>query len=299
MWIELARIVHGKDASSEALALLNTVQSAVNEGRWVLPLSSVHYVELSRVSNVDRRERLGAVMFDLSRGITLAPTRQIIEHEVEVALGRRWPNVEVRSFQLLGFGVGHAFGIELPASWHGPNGVRLERAVLAGDAQWAVSSPGYRGTEFRENFQKHLEAMRGTRTLPRTSWEDALCAISMIDILDPLNRMAVHHGFDKSLLTALGKAGLAEWLQEMPSRRVDMHLHRQVLKDPTYRPKASDLEDWAALGMACAYCDVVACEKHMAAMLNRDHFRERARVERRLVDAVRWLAFVDPGASRE
>jgi hypothetical protein len=64
----------------------------------------------------------------------------------------------------------------------------------------------------------------------------------------------------------------------MPSRKIEVHLHRQILKNPTLQPKDTDLEDWSGLGPATAHCDVVVCEKHFASLLRRDGFSPNARV---------------------
>jgi len=293
-WIELARIFHGKDASADSRSVLETLRVGVDTGRWVLPLSAVHYLELARISNAERRHRLGTVMYALSGIRTLASAHKIIEHEIEVALAQHGLAVEVTSFALLGRGIGHAFGVDLafgeglPEDLRGLAIERLERALLVGDARLDMASPTIRDTEHRERFQRHLQGLKRIRDrLPRESWDDALHAISMIDILDPLSRVVARHDLDKSVLSSLDKSELSRWLQSMPSRQVDLHLHRQVLKDPHYRSKVTDLEDWAALVMASIYCDVVVCEKHMAAMLQRDHFKTRARVVTHLADALR------------
>ena len=76
----------------------------------------------------------------------------------------------------------------------------------------------------------------------------------------------------------------------MPIRRVDLHLHKQVLRNLKYAPKSTDLEDWSALAVASCYCDVVVCEKHMADMLLRDGFKARARIEVDLDHTFKTLA---------
>jgi hypothetical protein len=71
-WIELARMLHGKDASNRAKKILRDFDVATREGRVAVPLSSVHYIETSRISNVARKVRLGEAMWLFSRGTTLA-----------------------------------------------------------------------------------------------------------------------------------------------------------------------------------------------------------------------------------
>jgi hypothetical protein len=80
-------------------------------------------------------------------------------------------------------------------------------------------------------------------------------------------------------LDGLGEKKLKQVINDMPTRRVDLHLHRQVLHNSNYRARPTDLEDWGGLVIASSYCDVVVCEKHMASMLKRDGFKTHARVE--------------------
>lgn len=68
------------------------------------------------------------------------------------------------------------------------------------------------------------------------------------------------------------------FVESMPSRRVDLQLHRQYLKNPQLRPRVTDLEDWAGLAPAAMYCDLLVCERHFANLVVRDGFRTRARV---------------------
>lgn len=75
-----------------------------------------------------------------------------------------------------------------------------------------------------------------------------------------------------------GSGSLSRVIDDMPTRRVDLHLHKHVLRNSSYRVRPSDLEDWGSLALASSYCDVV-CEKHMADMLKRGGFRTHARAE--------------------
>ena len=79
-------------------------------------------------------------------------------------------------------------------------------------------------------------------------------------------------------------------MNDMPTRRMDLHLRRQVLRNRKYRARSSDLEDWGGVAVAVCYCDVVICEKHMADMLRRDGFKTHARVEVALENAFQTVA---------
>lgn len=286
-WIELARCIHGKETDPSRRSAADGIVRAAASGEAKFPLSAVHYVELARVSNAARRERLGSVMYDISRGVTLASVRQTIEHEVEVSLSRLFPAVIPRPFALLGRGVRHAFGKLLDSVLDNPLPDRFERSMLAGDTETGLASPSFRDSAHRENFQRHLSELKHIReTLPRAQWEDALFAISMVDIVNPLNSVLEHHNLDKSTISTLSRQALKLLMLDMPTRRVDLHLHRQVLRNKNYVSKLNDLEDWAALGTGSAYCDVVVCEKHMADLLSRDNFATHARIATELSQAL-------------
>jgi hypothetical protein len=77
------------------------------------------------------------------------------------------------------------------------------------------------------------------------------------------------------------------FMASVPTRKLDIHLHRQVLKNPQYNAKKGDLEDWAGLGTAVCYADVVVCENHFADMVRRDGFMTPARVETDLLAVFR------------
>ena len=78
-------------------------------------------------------------------------------------------------------------------------------------------------------------------------------------------------------------------MDAIPTRKLDIHLHRQVLKNDHYKPKESDLEDWAGLGAAACYADAVVCEKHFASLLARDGFTHHARIETNLSETFKSL----------
>lgn len=307
-WIDLARAYHGKDSEPSFVAALNFLQTAVESGDVILPLSAIHYMELSRITNTGRRARLGEVMWELSQGNTLASTSAILIRELEVALSRRFRHVAPGPFTLLSKGVGHAFGLPQPR-YRLPAELRskmpserirtleavaqltLEKAALTGvDPDGKPAAP-FLHKAHKENFKDHLERLPSTAAqLPREQWDDLLCAVSLMDIHEPLISVLGHHKLVLGDLLNLGKTEITQFIEELPSRLVDLHLHRQILRNPALKPKLSDLEDWAGLGPAAAYSDFLVCEKHFADQLARDGFRPAATVITDVRDLPRHLS---------
>ena len=137
--------------------------------------------------------------------------------------------------------------------------------------------------KYRKNFLSHLNSLNKTKHLiEKNKWEDWLHAITYIDIVEPLYNIMKLHRIDQNILMNCSADFFTGIIENMPTRKLDVHLHRQVLKNPKMKHKLTDLEDWAALGMAACYCDVVVCEKHFANIVKRDSFMTKARIETNL-----------------
>jgi len=294
-WIELARARHGKLSDVPLGEALAFIRHASASGTHVFPLSAIHYMETARISG-GSRARLGSVMWELSGGHTLASFRLSLVRELEDALTKRFPQVVPRPLNLIGSGAAHAFGnafrtYDLPEPYRSrlpPYLVEqiervlramMEEAILTGVGPRGVTMVPFRITEQNLQFMNHLATLHADISrLPRDRWEDALYAMSLSDIQEPLNEVLEYHGLTSADLERLGRDGLRAFVDDLPSRRVDLHLHRQVLRNPALVPKRTDLEDWGGLGPAAAHCDVLVCERHFASLLRRDGFRPRAEV---------------------
>jgi hypothetical protein len=299
-WIELARTYHGVETDPELVAVLEFLRREGAAGNTVLPLSAVHYMELCKIGNPNKRARLGEVMWELSAGWTMAAYRRTVEKELDDALATRFPGrVKPRPFSLLGRGVGYAFntkplafrvgqrdGIPLPDSVANTILKRvesrmddIERSFLTGIGPRGETMPPQRYSGPESNFVKHLKLIhpRLSDASPENR-ERALYAIALMDISRPLFETLELHGISMDELHTRGVHGAMAFVEDLPSRRVEVHLHRQVLKNREYQAKANDLCDWAGLGRAAGYCDFLVCEKHFADLIQRDHFTARATV---------------------
>ncbi|MCY3016313.1 MAG: hypothetical protein NT171_16695 [Planctomycetota bacterium] len=280
----MAKMYHGKDSSPDAKRVLHDF-SKVNGRNVITPLSQCHYMETARVVNVGRRQRLGEVMWKFSFGITMANHRAVVRHELSTAVAKNIPGVQVVPLKLLGYGVGHVFDLPpwspaVAAFQH-----EIEPTFFTGSAALGIDPPMFPQTPGREAFRKFLAdlAVR-KKDLPKHQWDDWLHAIVLMDIIDPITKLFSENKLPADTLSRIGKDGLSAIVEDMPSRRLDLHLLREVLRNESYKPKETDLEDWVGVGTASCYCDVVVCEKHMADMLRRNHFLSRSRVVTHLRD---------------
>lgn len=284
-WIELARIVNGKDKSQPSTETLKRINAAVNAG-VIMPLSAIHYLEFASISNDDLRARLGKVMWKYSQGFTIASNSHIVRREIELGINTIFPEVSVRDLNLIGKGVGHAFGQEYGDDF--PTGFEalFEKWLLTGAKELGVAPAKLPQAREKFQFLSHLESLQKNKAnLPRGKWDDWLYAVSLVDVLEVLSEVCREHEIAKERFIGLGKADYYKIVEAMPTRRLDVHLHRQVIKNGQYKPKPGDMEDWAGVGVASCYCDIVICERHLADLLRRDKYQSFARIETSLHEA--------------
>ena len=274
-WIQLARVFNGKEKNKK----ISQIPRLVAKNRVFLPISAIHYMETSRISDCSRRERLGRVMWNLSKGITIASARSIAEHEIEVALSKMLSENYIHEFSFLGKGASHAF--DEPYSIDLPHNLKdlFERALLTGEEVDGESPKAIKNNYYRKTFHQHLVKLKQIKTdLPSNKWEAAIYCICWVDILEPFNSVLIKNKIDKSKINDLDEDGIRIMLDSMPLRKADIHLHKQVLKNNSYCPKKTDLEDWAGLSIGAMYCDILVCEKHFKDLISRDRFETKARI---------------------
>ena len=274
-WIALARAYYGQRDSDGLRPVVSAAFASAADGSAVFPLSAIHYMETWRARNVHARARLGVCMWELSRGQTLACWESIIRHE----LALRFPQVTPSPFSRLGSGAAHAFGMPPDATRIlGVEPDVVERCILTGETPDGVKEPPFRVDTHRLRFRKHLEELPSTLAqLPPDRRKDALYALSLAEIVELLDEVLGRYGI-RAAFRGLKAADLTALVDDLPSRRIDLHLYQQFLRNPALRPRDSDLEDWAGLGPAAAYCDVLVCEKHFADLIQRDGFVPHATI---------------------
>ena len=282
-WIELARIVNGLESSRRSKQILAEIKAALDSG-CIFPLSALHIIEFSRIKNADRRRRLGKVMWSLSKGATTAPLKSILEFEIEAALKAIGYPISPTPLQYIGHGIAHAFGEHesMRGFWDRFSDT-VDEAMLCGEPAIQMEPLSYSSLKHRKNFAEHLRKLNEEkRTLEKDKLDDWLYAISMADINEPLSEAFARHKISITDIEGWGLTRLKAFMDAIPTRKLDIHLHRQVLKNDHYKPKESDLEDWAGLGAAACYADAVVCEKHFASLLARDGFTHHARIETKM-----------------
>ncbi len=291
-WIQLARAYHRIESSKILRALLEFVQTAKESGTARFPLSLAHYYETNTHRDHDSRLRLSEVMIKFSELDTIPSLDSVIRHEVERALKRRFPDHIIQNpFSLIGKGVQHASGYskEMKIGRKERMSSNEHRALKAFANQWfqisslvgpdALGSGLPRITEFPggRNFTALLsELPNDVKNIPEFGLDAYFTGRCINDIRPIIEDVLMSSGLDWKDFEALNPSDKIQFVSELPSRRVERHLMRQFTKNANLPKRDSDLNDWAYLGIAVSYCDVVLAEKQFTDLVNRKGLVKKA-----------------------
>jgi hypothetical protein len=111
-WYALGDAMAGHPQQPEHLDLLGKLTMLVEQGQIMIPLSSVHYMELSENPRDEHRKRAADVMAVLSRFNTITAIKKIVDEELALALNNKFgrPAFPVK-VPKIGHGALFAFGI--------------------------------------------------------------------------------------------------------------------------------------------------------------------------------------------
>jgi hypothetical protein len=291
-WYDLGKAMAGCPREAAHTDVLHVLLESVKQGRLMLPLSSVHYIELSENPRDRQREEAANVMAALSRFSTMAPSSKILDEELALALNRRFgrPAFPVKA-QKFGVGVGFALGKNLRLTLRG--GTAEDRAKLEARMGMSISElegranlyaeyqllkqpstevraqmPDYDPYAARRIADKGLHSFNVMVTTLRTDPAyatrplDLICARRFLfDFEDNYVRAIMSAGFTRHRVPFYDKDAYTDFLMSLPSQRVAAMIQFHYLKDLHRAWTINDLRDIDALSIAIPYCDVVVTDK--------------------------------------
>jgi hypothetical protein len=291
-WVDMARAAAGRPRQPEHADVIEIARYGVNAGLVEFPLSSVSYMELLQHRTTDRREQVGRVMVELSRLTTMASGPLLLPEELDRALRSRFGRPHtLRQHPVFGHGIGHAFGVEeyefpLPSELQLDEVTRVrlerqlsevvERAMLAGPARAfgiEEAPPGTDDARRRAEDMAKGEAAVGAHIRSGgyrgARLKEVWTARALIEIVDELTRAEIRAGVHPKELTMLGKAGMTEFLLDLPVYATFSEMKYLIHADPGRTWDGNTVRDIPSLACAVVHCDVVVTERNWKALLER------------------------------
>lgn len=313
-WIALARVWYGKCDSSVDGATLTALLKMAEDDSAVFPLSLGHYMETWKNADMGRRRRLAEFMVKLSSLTTMAPIQSIVRHELEIALSSHFPGrIQVAAFELLGKFLAHATGnpghsldLEWPTSTAVSDAERNALSALmklqteltflgrAWPAWLPDKLPELPGVDLRDLDLRFNEGLRDwiskTEGMSDAELEYEIRRITFADVASVAEEVLKDHSISTSEFNELPEETKSSLVRSLPSRAIDMHLRREFKRNKTLKIQASDLNDWAFVGAAAAYVDIVVTERQMTHVLKTAGAGTKAEVISRLDDLPELLS---------
>jgi hypothetical protein len=259
---------------------------ATQAGNVSLPLSQIHYMELSAPDKREQRQEIAPLMFELSRQHTmLSMSKAILAMEVDLALQKRTGRpLQPRRVLIFGEGIGHAMGrpdlkLELrDLEGNRPTGLspelllqeqkfqRLAEYMLLAGPPPGADVPGYlpnAHTIYDVIFARQEAAFaRRLAAMPLDKHEDMHRArLWAEDLLEALQDALRNAGLPFDTVPLDSKEALTSFAREVPTPWTLTELKRVRHADPSYSWKPQDHADLNFLVVALNYCDAVFPDK--------------------------------------
>lgn len=289
-WIDLARAHYGRADGEPFRETLNVVQTAVADGRIILPMSAVHIMETVAPADPARRQRLAEFIVGLSGNQTIATHMIIMKLEIRQAvlrkLGQDYTAV-VRPF-IVQDGLYGALDVE-PQIRGVPDHIVQEvlRIAYLPETSVQILCEAVGREEVAEFRRQHEEAViqveEARRRAARDLTPEQKHRAELFELLT--NGMPGQH-----LRTVLAELGVSvrdftarfsspeEWLEfahSIPTLDVlvTLHLARdRELARPVHR---NDFKDMAFLTVAVPYCNIVVVERYFAHLVQANGLADR------------------------
>lgn len=292
-WYALGEAMAGRPQKPEHVDVLNQLTGLVEQGRIMIPLSAVNYIELSENPRDHQREEAAKVMTLLARFNTLTSTKRIVDEELGLALNRMFgrPAFPTRT-EKFGFGANFALtgeikqftlvggtddsrgrleatlGVSITELEARVNAVSEYELLKQPPRPYASTIPGYDPYAARREADRELASFNVMANALRTNPDlrsrplDAIYARQFaVDIEANFVQALLNAGYSMDRPPPLrDRESLTTLLTSMPSRRVATMLQYHYLKDSNKHWKINDLRDNTALAMTIPYCDIVVTD---------------------------------------
>lgn len=292
VWINLAKAAAGRKDGKDLLSTLHNIRTAVETQSARFPLSTSHYEEMQKVSNVDQRRSLGKLMLELSQGNRMISLdERIIEYEFETALHKKFGVPESpKEVQIFGYGIGFVYGNPMVGRILRKDGTPVENLddSLQQFEVWAnqlaeewllcgppkgVSVPDYEprvAQKFAEKFFEE-ESDQALRFKSRGTTSERMKRVLLAREWVRLGPFAFNalkrSGIDMEWFLSHDKTFLTEFIEDMPVLHTSFYMRSLQHQNPQRKWATNDFFDIAALSVAVVHCDVVVTEKHWAHVL--------------------------------
>lgn len=271
VWIQLAKVANGRNASTAAHRVWPRALELVQIGVCTFPLSASHFIETQRRRDRSSRIRLARTMLALSQRETMLGSDGLLPAEIDEALRKRFGAPAIpRQAEVFGIGARHIFGGLEPA----PASVApaLDDFLILADA-FSDNAPvevDEVATRWAEGENALLAAGLDLESVGSGDRQTVVLAHEVRDLLLPLAEAMLRAGIDPlPVVTSWGLPELEAFLDDLPVRGTVHRLRQLYHQNPQLKRDPHDLHDIEGTAVAIVHCDAVLAERHVTQLLRR------------------------------
>jgi len=289
-WIDLAKAAAGRADGARFARALKMAKEQVRAGDLIFPLSAIHIIETAKSPRLEQRQILARLMTELSQGVVLRASSQMLEGYVDWAVREFYSKTTNESPpQHFARGVEAAFDFDIRQTLGIPERrAAALRSDLDSPEAWidllafdheaerkagidAVRTIGINAAKRSELVR--AEAVAGGADLQ--TMRRAYGAGLTMQFLKPLEESLRAIGRSVQEWGAEGPDKLMEFWTLIPFLSVELELHTQKHWEKSKEWEANDVLDIGALSLAIPSCDVVVTERFWVNLITKRGLAER------------------------
>lgn len=228
-WIRATRARLRLPGDEQDRRAYEELRLAVAEGRIVVPLSTMLYMELSRIKDPRQRGDLAVTMGELSRYASLTDRETLMDHELRRSIAKAFGvKYVVPAPPPIGYGFGHAFG----------------KGTIVGHLRGDPAAIERMTRERGDSLIAKIEASagHGWRYIPRSM--DLSPVDRVQDAFDQLAQFKMLRGPDDEDLASLAGYGYRPELAQQITENIrarEAELARILAEDPKWKQRLGDI----------------------------------------------------------
>jgi hypothetical protein len=271
IWIEITHSLDDRESN-----VYDTLVKLTDKTGFICPISSEHIIELSKIDDLNHRERIARVMVEISGGWFLSDEHSLVVSELQRAFARVFDKLIPSTPSPIGRGIHFAFGKSDSFYYDLSQGIRdiddlkqkMESPsallfILVGRDDEATKTLMIDLENKAMSFAQKVDDLRSkAKSYSKAVRKRAYIANLTYQLQDDLKKILNAYGYSLDWFLNRGSSWLMNFFNSISCLNVEMEL--SVARDEYWNRSIdpNDLYDVSFLSVAIPYCQHVVTERH-------------------------------------
>ena len=283
IWIYLSQVYYGKKTNEIFIRLLEKINFLVQKKILVVPINLANVVEVKKISDKNRREKLARFMADVSKGYCFIPYNYTIDLEI-IHFIHNYLKIPVCSIQESAIGIGvfyliHDGTLPQPPSLDEEKNKYETEMKKVFYSQEVILKVLLDEQSPKPNFESTIKEMERISNI-NWKYKDKTCRRRMrmfkylIETFFPrIIHWCKEFNIDtKEIVNRFSSfEEVIDFLKQFPLLYTNICLHNGIEKIPNRPYNVNDIPDIASFSFAIPYCDFVIGERFLISIARREN----------------------------